>query len=81
MRKAVAFLMAASLAAPSPAREWRELQGYAFSLIRSLYHARERGGMRSSLDQYWRFERGRMGRQQSPFGSAHNCACPCGLSA
>jgi hypothetical protein len=50
-----------------PAREWRELQSYAFSLIRSLYHARERGGMRSSLDQYWRFEKGRMGLSRGAF--------------
>ncbi len=49
------------------AREWRELQSYAFSLIRSLYHARERGGMRSSLDQYWRHEKGRMGLSRHAF--------------
>jgi hypothetical protein len=50
-----------------PAREWRELQRYAFSLIRSLYHARERGGLRSSLDQYWRFGRDRMGLSREAF--------------
>ncbi len=50
-----------------PAREWRELQNYAFSLIRSLYHARERGGMRSSLDPYWRFGKDRMGLSRAAF--------------
>src|SRR5262245_48033839 len=49
------------------AREWRDLQGYAFSLIRSLYHARERGGLRSSLDQYWRFGKDRMGLERGQF--------------
>jgi hypothetical protein len=38
-----------------PAREW------------SLYHARERGGMRSSLDHYWKFGRDRMGLSRAEF--------------
>jgi hypothetical protein len=50
-----------------PAHEWRELQRYAFSLVRSLYHARERGGMRSSLDHYWKFGRVRMGLSRPDF--------------
>ena len=53
-----------------PAGEWRELQGYAFSLIRSLYHARERGGLRSSLDGYWRYGRDRMGLSRADFDRA-----------
>ncbi len=57
----------AAAARDCTAREWRELQRYAFSLVRSLYHARARGGMRSSLDQYWRFGRGRMGLSRRAF--------------
>jgi hypothetical protein len=49
------------------APEWHELQRYAFSLVRSIYHARERGGFRSSMDQYWRFGRDRMGLSRDAF--------------
>jgi hypothetical protein len=57
----------AVLARDCPAREWRDLKRYAFSLVRSLYHARERGGLRSSLDEYWRFGRDRMGLSRPAF--------------
>lgn len=51
-------------------REWRELQSYAFSLARSIYHARERGGFRSSLEGYWRYGRDRMGLSRAEFERA-----------
>lgn len=53
-----------------PAREWRDLQDYAFSLARSIYYARERGGFRSSLDPYWRFGKDRMRLNRDELESA-----------
>ncbi len=52
------------------ARQWRGLQNYAFSLFRSIYHGQERGGFRSSSEQYWRFGEGRMGLTRDAFEKA-----------
>ena len=50
----------------------RELEDYAFSLCRTLYFGRERGGFRSLVNLYWETSRGRMGLSRAEFD--HLCA-------
>ncbi|HEX2910458.1 MAG TPA: ferritin-like domain-containing protein [Chloroflexia bacterium] len=48
----------------------RELEDYAFSLCRTLFYGRERGGFRSQVDLYWESSRGRMGLNRPEFEKA-----------
>jgi hypothetical protein len=50
----------------SPA-ERRELEDYAFSLCRTLFFGRERGGFRSQVELYWQASKGRMGLSRADF--------------
>ncbi len=47
--------------------ERRELENYAFSLCRTLFFGRERGGFRSQVEIYWEASKGRMGISHREF--------------
>lgn len=50
--------------------ERQELEDYAFSLCRTLFYGRERGGFRSQVDLYWQTARGRMNLSRAEFEKA-----------
>ncbi len=50
--------------------ERRELEDYAFSLCRTLFFGRERGGFRGQVELYWQASQGRMGLSHNEFETA-----------
>ncbi|NWJ47998.1 MAG: ferritin-like domain-containing protein [Chloroflexi bacterium] len=47
--------------------ERQELEDYAYSLCRTLFFGRERGGFRSQLNKYWEMSQGRTGLTRAEF--------------
>ncbi len=51
-------------------KQRQELEDYAFSLCRTLFYGRERGGFRSQVEMYWEASKGRMKLSRSEFEKA-----------